>query len=65
MAKNFIGKELNVGDKVVYLDHRYASSSKLEKGIIYAIEIDKFKRTFVDLGSHRCIADKTVIKIDW
>ena len=34
MAKDFIGQDLHIGDKVIYLDH-HCANGKLEKGISY------------------------------
>lgn len=66
MAKDYLGHELNVGDKVVFLYRNNGSGRVLRKGSVREIlPKDKFGREFVriDSGYGYYESSKTVVKI--
>lgn len=57
---DFLGRELKIGDKVVYVRH-YRTSCSLIKTIITGITP---KRVYVEYGGNSCVAPNHVIKYE-
>lgn len=66
MAKDFLGQELNVGDKVVFLYRNGGCGRILDKSVIRKIlPKDNFGREFVQIYGDKYESKKTVVKVDW
>ena len=66
--KDFLGKELKIGDKVVYLNY-FRTSSNLHRGVITGFTPMKIKiDTYTENGELRWAEKKYprhVIKVNW